>query len=143
MHGPGARLEEHLKGLGLSDAQQQKVHAILDGAKATREANRARMKQAFQDMRALLDQDQPDRSKVLAQADVIGQITTEAHKRMLQTLLDVRAELTPEQRTKLREDLQKHGPMGRWHRHHRGGMGSGGMGGPPPEPPPADAPKGN
>jgi Spy/CpxP family protein refolding chaperone len=143
--GPGmqGRLEQELGKLGLSDAQNQKVQAILAGAKPQREEMRGQMRQAFQDMRALLDQDAPDQAAVLAQADRIGQIQTQAHKDMLTTLLAVRAELTPAQRTQLRESMREH-MQGRWHRWHHGGMR--GQGAPPsgsapaptPEPPPED-----
>jgi Spy/CpxP family protein refolding chaperone len=132
--GPGARLEKHLKTLGLDANQQQKVQAILDAAKPQRDQIRTQMRSAFEDMHALLDQDTPDQAAVLAQADKIGQLSTEAHKEMLKTLLAVRAELTPDQRAKLKAEMMKHGP-GRW-RHHRGGEE--GAGGAPPEPPPED-----
>jgi Spy/CpxP family protein refolding chaperone len=141
--GPGRRLERMIQTLGLNATQQQKVQAILDAAKPKREEIRGQMRKAFDEMRALLDQDTPEQAAVLAQADRIGAISTEAHKAMLTTLLAVRAELTPEQRAKLKEEMQKHGP-GRWHRKHRGGA-SGGAGAPgappsgaPPEPPPED-----
>jgi len=74
------RLERQLSKLGLDPTQQQKVQAILDAAKPQRDQIRERMHQAFQDMRALLDQDSPDQAAVLAQADRIGQISTTAHK---------------------------------------------------------------
>jgi periplasmic protein CpxP/Spy len=143
--GPGRRLERMIQTLGLDATQQKKVQAILDAAKPKREEIRGRMHKAFDEMRALLDQDTPDQAAVLAQADRIGAISTEAHKAMLTTLLAVRAELTPEQRAKLKEEMQKHGP-GRWHHRHRGGARGGASGGAsgatpegaPPEPPPED-----
>ncbi|HTO54103.1 MAG TPA: Spy/CpxP family protein refolding chaperone [Myxococcota bacterium] len=125
--GPGmeARFEKKLDQLGLNDAQSQKVHAILDSAKPQRDAMRTQIRQAFQDMHALLDQDTPDQNAVLAQADKIGQLTTQAHKNMLTTLLAVRAELTPDQRSKLKESMRDHGGR-RFHRWHKGGPGNGG-----------------
>jgi len=120
--GMGPRLEHKLAKLGLSPDQQTKIQGILDAAKPQREDLRNRMRKAFEDMRLLLDQDTPDQNAVLAQADAIGQLTTEAHKDMLTTLLAVRAELTPAQRLKLKEEMQ-HGPGGggRFRRWHRGG----------------------
>ncbi len=121
--GPGgmeSRLERQLSKLGLDPTQQQKVQAILDAAKPQRDQVREQMHQAFQDMRALLDQDNPDQTAVLAQGDRIGQISTTAHKGMLTTLLAVRAELTPEQRAKLKASMREHGP-GHWRHGHRGG----------------------
>jgi Spy/CpxP family protein refolding chaperone len=124
--------------LGLDATQQKKVQAILDAAKPQREEIRGRMRQAFEDMRALLDQETPDQAAVLAQADRIGAISTEAHKAMLTTLLAVRAELTPEQRAKLKQEMREHGP-GRWHRRHHGGMQGGAAGGSPEGAPPSPA----
>lgn len=128
--GPG-RLERQLEKLGLSDAQKQKVQAILDAAKPKREEIRGQMRAAFQDMKALLDQDAPSQSAVLAQADKIGAIQTEAHKTMLTTLLAVRQELTPEQRAQLRDNMQKQ--RGRWHGRHHGGEPSDSPQAPAPE----------
>ena len=108
------------------------MQAILDAARPQREETRQQMRGAFDDMRALLDQDAPDQSAVLAQADKIGQIQTQMHKEMLTTLLAVRAELTPAQRAKLKEAWHEHGGgPGHWRRFHHGG--SPGTAGTPPE----------
>ena len=130
--GPGHRLEEKLKTLGLDPNQQAKIQGILDAAKPQREQIRTQIRAAFDGMHTLLDQENPDQAAVLAQADTIGQLTTEAHKEMLTTLLAVRAELTPDQRAKLKASMGKHG---RWRHHMGGGPDAGGA---PTEPPPAD-----
>jgi Spy/CpxP family protein refolding chaperone len=138
--GPGmqGRLEKELGKLGLSDVQNQKVQAILTAAQPQRDEMRGQMRQAFQDMHTLLDQDTPDQAAVLAQADRIGQLQTQAHKDMLTTLLAVRAELSPAQRMQLRESMREH-MQGRWHRGHRGGMH--GQGAPPSGSAPAPTPE--
>ncbi|HTO06992.1 MAG TPA: Spy/CpxP family protein refolding chaperone [Myxococcota bacterium] len=139
--GPGmeGRLEKQLGKLGLSDSQNQKVQAILTAAKPQRDAMRGQMRQAFQDMRSLLDQDAPDQNAVMAQADRIGQLQTQAHKDMLTTLLAVRAELSPAQRAQLRESMHEH-MQGRWHRWHHG-YNRGGQGAPPSGGAPAPTPE--
>ena len=126
---PGARFQKMISNLGLDATQQEKVQAIFDNAKPQRDALRAQMREAFQQMRTLLDQDAPDQNAVLAQADRLGQLTTEMHKQRLTTLLAVRAELRPDQRAKLKAEMMNHGPGGggRWHRH-RGMGGPGGSG---------------
>jgi len=134
---PGERFQKMIANLGLDPTQQEKVQAIFDNAKPQREALRGQMREAFQQMRALLDQDNPDQGAVLAQADKLGQLSTEMHKERLTTLLAVRAELRPDQRAKLKAEMMKHGP-GRWRHHHgMGGPGPGtpgdGASGPPPE----------
>lgn len=123
--GPGAQLEKHLEELGLAPDKLEAVHAILAESRAAREQDRERMKAAFEEMRGLLDQDTPDEAAVMAQAEVLGQLRTEAHKAMLHTLLAVRAELTPEQRAQLREKMRADmADRPWWHRRHGGG-GSG------------------
>jgi Spy/CpxP family protein refolding chaperone len=137
--GPGGggmegRLEYKLSKLGLQPDQQQKIQAILDAAKPQRQQLRTQMHKAFDDMKVLLDQDTPDQNAVLAQADLIGQLTTEAHKGMLTTLLAVRAELTPDQRLKLKESMRgRGGRFRRWHQNPNGGQN-----GSQTPPPPAD-----
>ncbi len=133
-HGGPGRLERQLEKLGLSDSQKVKVQAILDEAKPKREEVRGKMRAAFDEMRALLDQDSPSESAVLAQADKIGAIQTDAHKAMLTTLLAVRKELTPEQRAKLSAEMRKH-RHGRWGKHHGGGKGESPESAPAPESP--------
>jgi Spy/CpxP family protein refolding chaperone len=130
--GPGHRLEEKLKTLGLDPTQQEKIQAILDAAKPQREQFRTQIRAAFDGMHTLLDQETPDQAAVLAQADTIGQLTTEAHKEMLTTLLAVRAELRPDQIAKLKAEMGQHG---RWRHHKGGGPNSSGA---PPEAPPED-----
>jgi len=116
-----ARLEKDLASLGLSPAQDEKIRAILAQAKAARDPRREEMRAEFQKMHELLESDSPDEAAVLAQADKIGALKNEQHKAMLRTLLAIRAELTPEQRTELKAKMREHGP-GRWFRgRHHGG----------------------
>src|SRR5262245_17727855 len=75
--GPGAQLEKHLEELGLAPDKLEAVHTILADAKAAREQDRERMKTAFEQMRALLDQDTPDEAAVMQQAELLGQLRTE------------------------------------------------------------------
>jgi Spy/CpxP family protein refolding chaperone len=121
-----ARLEKDLAELGLTPAQDEKVRAILEQAKAARKARREAMRPEFERMHALLESDSPDEAAVMAQADKIGALKNEQHKAMLHTLLAIRAELTPEQRAKLKEKMRERG-RGRWFRRDKGG---------PPDAPP-------
>ena len=114
-HGPppDVRLERQLGRLGLAPAQREKVEAILAAARDGRVHRRAQLRSAFEQMHALLEQDQPDEAAIMRQVDVIGALKTEQHKAMLHTLLQVRAELTPEQRRKLTAGMPR---GGRWRR---------------------------
>jgi Spy/CpxP family protein refolding chaperone len=102
-----ARLEKSLEEIGLDATQKEKVRAILDASKQAREAHWQKLRAAHEEMRALLDQETPDETAVMAQADRMGALKTEGHKAMLRTLLAVRAELTPEQRAQLKEKLRE------------------------------------
>ena len=54
-------------------------------------------------MRQLLEQDAPDVDAVMRQAEVIGEVDVRKHKHRIATMLEIRAKLTPEQRTQLRQ----------------------------------------
>lgn len=110
---PDERLEAHLRELGLDAKQLDEIQAVLAGAKKSRIEIDARLLTAFDEMRALLDQDEPDEAAVMLQADRIGAIRTEGRKLMLHTLLQVRADLTPEQRARLNERMRRDGPPGK------------------------------
>jgi len=122
-HGPppDGGFERQLDRLNLEPAQREQIQAILDAAKPQREQMRAQLESARERMHELMKQDQPDETVIMQQADTLGQLQTEAHKSVLHTLLQVRALLTPEQRTQL-EDLM---PRGSGPRHHRGDDGNG------------------
>lgn len=115
---PERRLEKHLEELGLEPGQLGAVRALLDESRRAQEEQRERVRAAFEQMHALLDQDMPDESAVMNQAEVLGELHLAGHKAMLHTLLAVRAQLTPEQRAALRERMRedwthvgrRHGP---------------------------------
>ena len=112
----GARLEQMVESLGLDEKSMTEVKKILDASKAKRQELFAKLHEAHEHMRSLLEQEQPDEASVMAQADTIGALETEGRKQRLQTMLQVRALLTPEQRAKLLEKLreQPHGRRGHW-----------------------------
>ncbi|GIX48898.1 MAG: hypothetical protein KatS3mg131_3109 [Candidatus Tectimicrobiota bacterium] len=109
------RLEHALEGLDLEQAKRTAVYEIIDKARAEQRELRRQLRAAYEALRALLEQDLPDESAVLTQADRIGELQTKLRQQTLRTLLAVRAQLTPEQRARLREALHK--PRER----HRGG----------------------
>jgi Spy/CpxP family protein refolding chaperone len=110
---PEVRLERRLGRLGLDRAQREKVEVILTAARKGRAERRTQLRQAFEQLHTLLEQEQPDEAAIMRQVDVIGGLKTEQQKAMLHTLLEVRAELTPEQRQKLEADRPRHR---RWRR---------------------------
>jgi Spy/CpxP family protein refolding chaperone len=97
------RLKHDLEKVGLSAEQKQKIQALFDAGKKEQDELDDRMHAAFKELRGLLDKDSPDEQAVLHQADKIGELRTAQHKGRLRTMLQVQAQLTPEQRTKLKE----------------------------------------
>jgi Spy/CpxP family protein refolding chaperone len=102
-HGPvpDERLEKHLEELDLTSAQKEKVRVILDAGREERQKLRAQKREVIERMHSLLEQDPPDEAAIMLQAERIGDIRTEAHKVMLRTLLQIREQLSPEQRRQL------------------------------------------
>jgi len=96
-------LERLVETLGLDEKTQTEVNQILDASNAEYQELRRKLREADERMRALLEQEKPDEAAVMAQADTIGTLETEARKQRLRTMLRVRSFLTPEQRAKLLE----------------------------------------
>jgi periplasmic protein CpxP/Spy len=141
-------LERHAAELGLSDEVRTQIRDIAGTARAAAQPDIDKLRQLHDQMRSMLEQDQPDENAVMQQADLIGAAQTELQKQRLRTMLKIRALLTPDQRKKLaalHEQRMKNFPAlrRRWGR----GMGmGGGMGMGPPDggpeggapPPPQD-----
>jgi Spy/CpxP family protein refolding chaperone len=102
------RLEEKINGLDLDDATRTALHTTLEKARDEQRTIRGQLREAYKGLRTLLEQDASD-AAVLKQSDVIGDLASQRQKLTLQTLLTVRAQLTPEQRASLREAMQQHG----------------------------------
>jgi Spy/CpxP family protein refolding chaperone len=111
--GRDAGLEQSVMRLGLDDTKSERVRAIFAGARAHQDELRGQLDAAFGDMGHLLEQDRPDESAVLQQAERIGALRTEADKARLRTLLAVRDELTPEERAELRRSMRRGAGPGR------------------------------
>ena len=101
------RLESRLQSLDLAPAELAAVQAILDQAREDQSARRDEMRAAREQMKGLLRQDTPDAEAVMAQAEVVGGLRTEASKARLSTMLALREHLTAEQWEQLRP-MKKH-----------------------------------
>jgi Spy/CpxP family protein refolding chaperone len=100
--GPSAHMiEEHAEALGLSDEQLAAIRSVADKSRSQSEALRAKLDDAHATMRDLLQVDQPDEAAVMAQAERIGALETERRKLRLRSTLDIRSQLTQEQRAQL------------------------------------------
>lgn len=100
--------------LDLDDDTRVSVRALIDAGRERTRDGRKELQTARTQMYGLLQADQPDEAAVLAQVERIGAIRTALHKQRMQTMLRVRALLSPEQRTTLLEMFKKrrgrHGP---------------------------------
>jgi hypothetical protein len=100
-------------------------------------------------MEPLIEADQPDEGKILAQIDAIAQARAELEKANARMLLGIRQVLTPDQWKKLktmREERTRDWRDSRDGRDGRGMHGGRGPGGPgpaggPPPPPDGDGPQ--
>jgi periplasmic protein CpxP/Spy len=75
----------------------------------------------------MIEADQPDETKILAQIDAVAQARAELEKANARMLFDIRKTLTPDQWQKLKAMREEHRP-GKMMRDGRGGPGSPGNG---------------
>jgi Spy/CpxP family protein refolding chaperone len=96
------RLESRIDGLELDAEKKTAARQVIERARAAQEPRREQMKAAREQMHALLEQEAPELEKVLAQADVIGALATEAKKDRLQMMFELRTLVGTEQWKELR-----------------------------------------
>lgn len=99
--GPEGFIEEHAERLGLDDETRAAIQAIVDESRERAAEFGEDHREARHTLRDLLSQDLPDEEAVMHQAELVGAIETQMMKHRLQTLLRIRARLTPEQRKEL------------------------------------------
>lgn len=112
--------------LDLSDTQKEKMRDIHERAARTQIQARADMQIARMDMAKLMRADNPDQGAINAQIDKMAQIRAGMQKTRAAAMLEARAQLTPDQKKKMKE-MHQNGPM---MMHGGMGMGPGGMGHP-------------
>lgn len=121
-HGaPEGAILHAIKELDLSTEQVEMLKAIREANRDEHEANRAQREKTMEVFKAELQSDSPDAAKLHALIDAReADMVQRAHDR-LDTLLEIHAVLTPEQRaqiaTKLEEMRERHDGM----RERRGG----------------------
>ena len=108
------RLADDLK---LEAPLRASLAAQLEAARAERDTQREAMQAEKETLRTLLEADAPDRAAVLAQVDRIGAQKLAMKKLEIITMLEMRAALSPEQRTQLaarmKERRERHGKRGK------------------------------
>ena len=101
-------LDRHADELGLDAAVRARIHDLAAQSRQAAQPLDEELRGLHDGMRALLEQDSPSADAVMQQADRIGAAETEMHKQRLQTMLAIRALLTPEQREKLVQIFEAH-----------------------------------
>ena len=100
---PGHFIAEHAEELGLGEETRAEIRGIVGRSHEQSRELRRTHHQAAQVLHQLLELDEPDRSSVMNQADVVGQLESQRRKLRLGAMLDIRSLLTPEQRRQLVE----------------------------------------
>jgi Spy/CpxP family protein refolding chaperone len=117
-HGGGHRFERAIESLDLDADTQARVDAVFDAARpAQRDLGRT-MREKADELKALMADPAATEDAVLAQVDAMGKLSTEMRKQQMRTVFAVRALLTADQRTQLKEKMEK--------RRHHGGRCEGG-----------------
>jgi Spy/CpxP family protein refolding chaperone len=130
-------LERHADRLGLSPDVRARVHQIAEQARAAEEPLREEVRQRHRELRALLDQDDPQLDAVMHKTEEISAAELALHQERLRAFLAVRQLLTPEQRRELVQIFEERRAQRRRHWHWDGG------GGPPASAPPPGEPSGD
>jgi Spy/CpxP family protein refolding chaperone len=97
----GGLIARHAERLGLTGEPLAAVQAIVAASGERHAELVAQLDEARGQMRQMLSQPVPDAAAVMSQADAIGAIETQLHKNRLQAILDIRAQLSSEQRGEL------------------------------------------
>jgi len=118
---PDRCIARHAEKLGVDAATVAQIEGLAAAAQEEAKPLRDALRAAREQMRTLLDVDQPDEAAVLAQSDKVSAALAALHRHHLATLLKIRALLTPEQRAKLKGMCSPGGAGG-----PGGGMGPGG-----------------
>jgi Spy/CpxP family protein refolding chaperone len=94
----GDFLERNAEELGLDDETTEAIQQVLEEGRERARGLDDALHEAHMVMRDLLQQDVPDKTTVMRQAEVIGELEIERQKHRLSTLIEIRSMLTPEQR---------------------------------------------
>ena len=134
MHGRWWNDPKITQQIGLTADQQKKMDDIMQQHRLKLIDLNAALQKEEALMHPLIEADQPDESKILAQIDSIAQARAELEKANARMLLGIRQVLTPDQWKKLRE-LRAQGGSRSWGRDgrdgERGNWDRRGPGGPP------------
>ncbi|HUB17527.1 MAG TPA: Spy/CpxP family protein refolding chaperone [Acidobacteriaceae bacterium] len=117
--------------LGLTDQQKKQMDDIFLQHRLKLIDLNANLEKQETLLRPMIEADQPDEAKILAQIDAVAQARADLEKANARMLFDIRKTLTPDQWQKLKTMREEHRPDKRMMRDGRRGPGGpGGPGGP-------------
>jgi Spy/CpxP family protein refolding chaperone len=105
-------LEANADELGLDEETRTTIRARIDASQEETKRLEAAVRELYHTLQETLDQDAPDRDAVMAVVDSLGRTEIELRRHRIDTLLEVRALLTPEQRARARELGMRQPPRG-------------------------------
>lgn len=105
----GKMIESIVKKLDLNKEQTDKFTAQAQGTQKVVEADRAKIKELGDKLKDELRKDSPDKAAVHELITQIGRQLTAMQIARTDSLLELQSTLTPEQKTKFREMLNKKG----------------------------------
>lgn len=114
-HDQLASLESRVSTLDIDDLTREACYAEIDASRKQQRAAREQVHSAHEQLRALLDQDEPPEEAVMLKADHIAGLVAEARKSELRALLRILSLLDDDARAELRTRpaLFREAPFGR------------------------------
>lgn len=106
--GPEEFILRESKSLGLDEKTTQAIQKVVAAQREKARSLEEERDAARRKLGDLLTQEPLDEKAALAQADALGRIDTEMRKHRLETMFEIRALLTPEQRQKLVAQMKMH-----------------------------------
>lgn len=113
-HDQLASLEQRVSALEIDDLTREACYAEIDASRERQLAAREQVYSAHQQLRALLEQDDPPEEQVMLEADHIAGLVAEARKAELRALLRILSLLDEDARAELRTRpaLSREAPFG-------------------------------
>jgi len=110
--GPAGLVARHAEELGLDSATRERIDRIMERSGRRHSQLQEERRDARERLRDLLNADEPIVEDVMRQAQALGSLETELQKNRLDTILQIRGALTPEQRARLSRVRQRERPRG-------------------------------
>lgn len=104
---PHELLRMHADQLNLSEDVLNEVEAVVSRVKESQRALRRDLKKLKADLHYEMDQEEPNRSKVMSLIQASGELKIKQQQARTSVLLDIRALLTPEQRRAMRQLMKE------------------------------------